>query len=366
MQRFMLPEALPTPALVVHEPTVRRNIERMQSYCRDHQLGLRPHTKTHKSLRMAELQMSAGATGLTVAKVGEAEVMSRVSNDVLIAYPAVGDRRIAMLTELAKQVELTVGIDSLDAAVFLQAAAQRTGVKIRVLVDLEVGFFRTGIASLEEAVSLCQRIGSMPNLSFRGLMCFPGNVLPDSEASVWDQYINAIGSVLEKLHASGLNAEIVSGGSTPTARLSHRNPHLNEIRPGTYIYNDWNEVRLGVASLEDCAAWVVATVVSVPSRNKFVIDAGSKTLSSDRNCVDPDSGFGVLWGTPEAKISRLSEEHGEVTLPEGLPASLPKVGDSVWILPNHICVCVNLQNAFYLWDDRTLSHLPVDARGLLT
>jgi D-serine deaminase-like pyridoxal phosphate-dependent protein len=172
------------------------------------------------------------------------------------------------------------------------------------------------------------------------------------------------------LRSLGIEVPVISGGSTPTAKESHRNPILNEIRPGTYIYNDWNEVALGVASIDDCAARVVATVVSVPSENKFILDAGSKTLSSDRHCVEPESGFGKVVDYPDAKVSRLSEEHGEVIFPETYAGPRPKVGDRVWIIPNHICVCVNLQNSFFLYQQDNPEHggleeLAVDARGML-
>jgi D-serine deaminase-like pyridoxal phosphate-dependent protein len=256
-------------------------------------------------------------------------------------------------------------LDSLDAAEQFQAAAKREGSQIGVLVDLDVGFFRTGIADPDTAIALCEAITKQSQLRFRGLMCFPGNLLPDSDDSVWRHYADTLGEVLHRLKASGIPVELVSGGSTPTALQSHRNPFLNEIRPGTYAYNDWNEVRLGVATLDDCAARILTTVVSVPSPRKFVVDAGSKTLSSDRNCVDPDSGFGYVVEYPESKISRLSEEHGEITLPDSHLSPPPRVGDRVWIIPNHICVCVNLQNEFHLWDGKATRTLPVDARGLL-
>jgi D-serine deaminase-like pyridoxal phosphate-dependent protein len=314
---------------------------------------------------MASDQLACGATGLTVAKVGEARVMRGVCNDILIAYPAVGTRRLQELAELAIDSRITVGIDSRDAAHQLQAAAHSRGITLDILVDLDVGFFRTGIPQSADAVRLCQTIDSMSHLRFRGLMCFPGHLLPNSDPGLWDRYAEALHSVLDQLKACGIFAETVSGGSTPTATVSHRNPFLNEIRPGTYIYNDWNEVRLGVATLEQCAARVLATVVSVPSHQKFIVDAGSKTLSSDRNCVDDQSGFGRVLEFPEAKISRLSEEHGEVTTPDQNTFAMPRVGDRVWLIPNHICVCVNLQNTFFLMDEGSLTEHPVDARGLL-
>lgn len=361
-----LPDDHPTPSLVIHRPTVRDNLQRMQEYCNAHALRLRPHTKTHKSLWMADQQIALGASGLTVAKAGEARVMSHICRNILVAYPAVGTKRIRDLVAVARDAEVTVGIDSLEAALQLQSVAMQAGVTLGILIDLEVGFFRTGVLDTSSALALGHAIQSMSHLKFCGLMCFPGHLLPSSPPEAWARYAESLQNIIEQFAESSIPVETVSGGSTPTAVASHRNPFLNEIRPGTYIYNDLNEVRLGVATLEQCAARVVATVVSVPSKRKFIIDAGSKTLSSDRNCVDDQSGFGMVIEYPSAKITRLSEEHGEVVLPENSEIPLPRVGERVSVIPNHICVCVNLQNSFYLLDSDSLIEYPVDARGLLT
>jgi D-serine deaminase-like pyridoxal phosphate-dependent protein len=366
-----LPEDHPTPSLVVDAATVERNLERMQNYCDQHSLRLRPHTKTHKSIRMAQRQIAHGANGLTVAKVGEAEQMSAASPDLFIAYPAIGPRRMERLERLARalaetaQGRIAVGVDSREAAEGLAPVGRKAGLPIGIMVDLDVGFHRTGIESSDRAVELCAWVSQQDGLEFRGLMCFPGHILPAASQESWNHYHDTIAGVVERLKGLGIEVPVVSGGSTPTAKESHRNPILNEIRPGTYIYNDGNEVALGVASIEDCAARIAATVVSVPTKNKFILDAGSKTLSSDRNCVDPDAGFGKVMEYPEAKVSRLSEEHGEVVFPESYTGHRPRVGDRVWVIPNHICVCVNLQNSFFLFKNGLLEELSVDARGML-
>ena len=362
-----LPEDHPTPSLVIDAAIVRNNIRSMQSYCDQHQLKLRPHTKTHKSVHMAREQMLAGAAGLTVAKAGEAEVMSQASDDVFIAYPAIGPSRLRRVTDLARTANLRMGIDSRDAAEIVQSAAQAAGVHIGIMVDIDVGFHRTGVMNVAQAIELCEFVVQKSHLRMDGLMCFPGHIKPTSEDGLWQGYESALQEVIDILAKKGIEAKTISGGSTPTAKTSHRNKCLNEIRPGTYIYNDLNEVRLGVCGFEDCAARVLATVVSVPEPTKFIVDAGSKTLSSDRNAVDPESGFGYIVQYPHAKIARLSEEHGEIVMPiESLEqSSQPKVGDRVWIIPNHICVCVNLQNEFYWMEDNQLTLMRVDARGML-
>lgn len=371
MSWIELPEDHPTPSLVVDAATVDRNLERMQRYCDEHHLRLRPHTKTHKSVRMAERQIAVGAKGLTIAKVGEAEQMSAASDDLFIAYPAIGKQRLDRLERLAGMLKqqpggrIAVGVDSQEAAMGLAQVGKKSGLPIGIMVDLDVGFHRTGIESSQQAIELCLWVSEQAGLEFRGLMCFPGHILPSASQEHWTHYHDSISVVVDRLKGHGIEGPVVSGGSTPTAKESHRNPILNEIRPGTYIYNDLNEVALGVASFDDCAARIAASVVSTPSKNKFILDSGSKTLSSDRNCVDPDGGFGKVVQYPEAKITRLSEEHGEVVLPENYSGPRPRVGDRLWVIPNHICVCVNLQNSFYLYDRGHLEELRVDARGLL-
>ena len=354
---------LPTPSLVVSGQAVRRNIASMQTYCQQHGLQLSPHTKTHKSRFVGGLQVQAGATALTVAKGGEAEVMSQVSPEVFIAYPPIGTQRLAKVTELAKRVKVRVGIDSVEAADIVAAGAQTAGVQIGVMVDLDVGFQRTGFRSVADAIALAAAIDQKPGLRLQGVMCFPGNVGSTADDPQWAKYIDQIGDFLEQWKKLGLPTPIVSGGSTPTAKLSHLNQWLTEIRPGTYVYNDVNELKLGVATLEDCAARVLCTVVSRPTNHKCIVDAGSKTLSSDRCGPAPDSGFGLVVEYPQAKISRLSEEHGEIEFFGS--DSAPAVGSRLTIIPNHICVCVNLQNQFFWHEGNELQKLSVDARGLL-
>jgi len=354
---------LPTPSLVVSGPAVRQNIASMQTYCQQHGLQLSPHTKTHKSRFIGALQVQAGAAALTVAKGGEAEVMGEVCSEVFIAYPPIGNQRLAKVTNLAKHKAVRVAVDSNEAAEFVAAGAQQAGVQLGVMVDLDVGFQRTGVRAVSDAIALACAIDQKKALSLRGVMCFPGNVGSTADDPQWTKYIDNLGEFLRHWKRLGLPDAIVSGGSTPTAKLSHLNRWLTEIRPGTYVYNDVNELKLGVATLEDCAARVVCTVVSRPTNEKCIVDAGSKTLSSDRCGPAPDSGFGLVVEYPSAKISRLSEEHGEVEFSAGAVA--PSVGTRLMIIPNHICVCVNLQNHFYWHENNELQKLPVDARGML-
>jgi D-serine deaminase-like pyridoxal phosphate-dependent protein len=361
-------EATPTPSLVIDLPTVRRNVARLADYGRAHKLAIRPHTKTHKSIRMARLQLDAGAVGLTVAKIGEATTMAEAGKDIFIAYPALDPWRRERLAHLAKTHAVRVGFDSTEAADLIGEAARGAGVTIGVLVDLDVGFHRTGVQSPQDALALAQHVSRTSGLRLDGIMCFPGHLKWSAEelTSKWFPGIQqTLAEAIDLFARNGLEAKVVSGGSSPTAYLSHHLPAITEIRPGTYIYNDMNSVAMGIAVLADCAARLTCTVVSTAVPGKFVIDAGSKSLTSDRRAIDPDTaGHGCVVEYPGAKIVRLSEEHGEVKLAEGSPA--PRIGERVHVIPNHICPCVNLQTMAWVRDEAgKLEPMPIDARGMV-
>jgi D-serine deaminase-like pyridoxal phosphate-dependent protein len=357
-------ELIPTPAIVVDAAVVRRNLSRLADYAKQQRINLRPHTKTHKSRAIGRMQIEAGAVGLTVAKVGEAEVMADVAGDLFMAYPAVDPLRCAALARLAGRVTVRVGIDSAAAADALSAAARAAGTTIGILVDLDVGLHRTGTQSPAEALALAQHVSRLPAVRFDGLMFYPGHVKDESPASL--QQLAAVETLLTEtlamLKKSGLDATIVSGGSTPAAYQARHVPSMTEARPGTYVFHDMNGVRGGYATLDDCAARVHCTVVSTAVPGQFVIDAGSKTLTSDRCGPAPESGHGLVVEYPNATIVKLTEEHGQVDCrAEGRS---PKVGDRVTVIPNHICPCVNLQDQIW-WREpgQPPRPMPVDARG---
>ena len=359
---------LPTPFLFLDGPTVKHNIDRLAAYARTHKLDLRPHTKTHKSQRIGRLQLDAGAIGLTVAKAGEAEVMSAVCNDILVAYPVVDPARANRIATVARETNVAVAIDSQAGIFALQAAASAVGSTISVLIDLDVGVGRTGVQTIAQTVELAARAEQATNLALRGLFIYPGHVKgkPDEQRPQLAAISVQVAEALDAWRAKGLNAEIVSGGSTPSAYQSHLIPQLTEFRPGTYVFNDMNVVRGGYCELEDCAARIVSTVVSNAVPDQVVLDAGSKTLTSDLCGPAPDSGHGYLVEFPDARITRLTEEHGQVDVSRC--DVRPQLGQRVTTIPNHICVCVNMQDRIW-WREAIetddLEPLIVDARGML-
>ncbi len=360
-------ESLPTPALVVDATATRRNINRLAAYGAQHGIAIRPHTKTHKSRMLAQLQLQAGARGLTVAKAGEAAAMAPICDDLLMAYPAVDSERCARLAELGRGKTMRIAVDSVTAVEALAAATRHAGSTLGLLVDLDVGNGRTGVASPAEALRLAQIIAGTSGVRLDGLMIYPGHIwaAADQQAAPLAAVSEKVQETLALWSAQGLEAKIVSSGSTPTAYQSHLCQGITEIRPGTYVFNDMNTVRAGYCALEDCSARIVCTVVSDAVKDQIIIDGGSKTLTSDLCVPARESGHGFIVEYPEAKITKLSEEHGQVDVSRC--ERRPKVGERLAVIPNHICPCVNLRDAFWWCEPgQEALQVPVDARGLLS
>ena len=359
------PYDLPTPSIVIDADAVRHNLNAMRDYVRGHGLKLRPHTKTHKSVMLGRMQMEeGGASGLTVAKTGEAAVMAEAADDLLMAYPAVDARRCAALADLAKRKMVRVGVDSSTAAEGLSAAAARASSTIGILVDLDVGLHRTGVQTPQAALELARHISRLPAVRLDGIMFYPGHIrgTPTEQVASLREVEAVLSEALPLFSKHGLATTIVSGGSTPSAAQSHLVRGQTEIRPGTYIFNDMNCVHGGSATLEECAARIVCTVVSTAVPGQIVIDAGSKTLTSDRCGPAPESGHGHVVEMPRAKITKLTEEHGQVDVSRC--ERVPRVGEQVTVIPNHICPCINLQDRIYWQEPGTAPRpLAVDARG---
>lgn len=364
-------DTLPTPALVIEGERVDHNIQRLADYGKQHGIGIRPHTKTHKSLEIARRQLAAGAIGLTVAKVGEAETLlsafERSIPDILVAYPTVDPARASHVADLANRCTIRVALDTQPAIAAVAGAASRAGTTVGVLVDLDVGLSRTGVPSVDALVSLAEAVTHAPGLRLDGIFFYPGHVWdsPSEQSGPLHVVAEKLAEAVDRFDRLGLSREIVSGGSTPTAFQSHLMPQATDIRPGTSVFNDLNTIRGGFCSAEDVAATVLATVVSDAVTGQIVLDAGSKTLTSDRCVPSPDSGHGFLPDYPEAVITKLSEEHAQVDIRNCLRP--PSVGERVTIIPNHICPCINLQDVAW-WKERdgSLRPLPIDGRGRLS
>jgi len=313
---------LDTPALYVDLDALERNIARMQQQCRGWGVALRPHVKTHKIAEIAQMQLAAGAIGITVAKVGEAEVLP--GDDVLIAYPLV-KAKLPRLRALAKTRRVKVAVDSVDVARDLEG--------IETLVEVDVGVGRTGVQSREQAVQVAQAC-----TDFQGIVYWPSWL----DEAGFRAACAKIDAVLAALSSAGFEATIVSGGSTPGAAKTPLIPQTTEIRPGTYVFYDASSLAAQLCVEADCALRVLTAVVSTAVPGQCVIDAGSKTLSSDQT-VGVGT-FGHFVGRPRRPwtLRKLNEEHGYVEI-DG-PA---QVGEKVWLVPSHVCATVNLHDEIW-------------------
>ncbi|MDE2804062.1 MAG: alanine racemase [Gemmatimonadota bacterium] len=335
-----------TPVGVVDLDRARENIERAIAYCRTHGIAWRPHVKTHKSLEMARLQLKLGATGLTVATAHEAYVMSQATGDLLLAHPPASAAKVDRLCALPRSVDLTVGLDSIEVLRLLArgaAAAERT---FGIVVEFDAGLGRTGVTDPAEAVRVAEEAVSLPGVRFDGLMFYPGHIrIPRSrQAGRLERLSERIEAFVAALCHAGFPPRVVSGGSTPTLWDSHLLPGVTEVRSGTCIYNDRDIVGMGAAAPEHVAYTVLATVISVSVPGAAVVDAGSKALSKE-TLGSGAPGYGVLFDRPEVSVRAINEEHGVLDLSG--TAWRPSVGDQLRLVPNHVCVSVNLQD--HLW-----------------
>lgn len=338
---------LETPALAVDLDIVEANAARMTAYAGAHGLSVRPHTKTHKIPALARLQIDSGCKGITVAKVGEAEVMHAAGlHDILVAYPTFGASKLERLAHLSGDTPIKIAVDSSALVDAIDTAGRTCGVVFDLLVEMDVGMRRCGVGTSSEVLRLAQYIDTCRGIRFAGIQLYPGHIWerPENQTESLGRVASQLQETLDLLARNGLHAQTVSGGSTPTAMQSHLVAGLTEIRPGTYLFNDRNTVGVGACTQADCALQVIATVVSLAVPERAIIDAGSKTISSDR-WISGEGGFGLVVGHPEIRLEGLSEEHGHLNLSQA--ETNLHVGDRLSIIPNHVCACVNLHNRIW-------------------
>jgi len=358
---------LDTPALLIDLDIMERNLARAAEYARANDLKLRPHTKTHKIPELARRQLSSGAAGLTVAKVGEAEVMIEAEpREVLVAYPVIGRRKLERLMAVGRRTKLLVALDHLLPARQLSDAAREARLTVGVLAEIDVGLGRVGVTPGPELVSLVEGIVRLPRLTFEGIAFYPGHIRGVDEPALQalEEVAERVRKALGAVRRAGFEAPIVSGGSTPTLFHSHRIRELTEIRPGTYIFNDRNTLATGACALADCAASILVTVISTARPGQIIIDGGSKTFSSDRHLAPPEASFGCVVEAPGAVFTKMNEEHGYIDVRRAERDF--SVGDRVRVIPNHICTAMNLHEAVYGVRGEVVEQIwKVEARGKL-
>jgi D-serine deaminase-like pyridoxal phosphate-dependent protein len=322
-----------TPAVIVDLDVLEANIRDLQAYLNRYGIKNRPHIKTHKVPEIAQMQLAAGAVGITCQKLGEAEVMCDSGiRDIFVTYNIIGDAKLQRLAGLAQRSEIKVSADSRVVVDGLSKAAREFGFSLRVLVEFDTGLGRCGVQSPAEAVELGERIARSPGLQFGGLMTYPLN----------QHTAGFIEDTARRLTDAALPLETVSVGGTHVIRQAHLYPWITEYRAGMYAYGDRLTVKSGAVPLERCALKVLSTVVSRPTAERAILDAGSKSLGTDLLGLD---GYGLILEYPDIRLPALSEEHGHCVLTA--PSHRPEIGERVSVLPNHCCLVSNLFDRVY-------------------
>jgi D-serine deaminase-like pyridoxal phosphate-dependent protein len=359
-------ERVATPALLVDGPTVIRNAAAMAARARAAGVEHRPHTKTHKSIAIARLQRDAGAAGMTVATLREAERLAAEGfDDLLVAYPPVGPTRLERLVELADTARVRVVLDNIESVRALDGACRNARVHIGYLWEVECGTRRCGTEPGEPTAALVAQAGELATTAeYAGLMAFAGHAyLAASRDEIGEAAAaeaRAVTETADALASLGIETQALSVGTTPTAHHLERQAGVTEIRAGNYVFNDATQVALEVASPSDCALAVLATVVSRPDPLRVILDCGSKALAAER-LTPRTAGFGFVPGHPELTVERLFEEHA--ILVSETPCDLP-LGARVRVIPNHSCATANLhERMLVLEDDEVVDIWTVDARG---
>jgi D-serine deaminase-like pyridoxal phosphate-dependent protein len=346
-------EDLDTPAVVIDRRIAEANLRRAQKRADALGVKLRPHIKTHKLPLFAMRQVELGAAGVTCQKVGEAEVMADAGiSDIFITFNIVGRQKLERLLALHRRVTLSVVADSADTVEGYGGVFTDPSRPLTVLVECDTGGGRCGVQSPADGLALARRIASHPGLRFGGLMTYP----PRGKVAEVDAWLH---DALALFRSEGMDVPWVSVGNSPDFYADQVFTAATELRPGTYIYSDRMQAAFGHGTLADCALTVLATVVSRPTPDRVILDAGSKALAAD---LSPAPGHGHIVEYPEAVITTLNEEHAIADF-SGC-AARPAIGDKLKIIPNHVCVVSNLFDTVNLVEDsEVVEQLPVAARG---
>ncbi len=352
-----------TPALLVWQPQLNENIMHMQNLADRFKVNLRPHVKTHKASLFAHWQLKAGAKGITVAKLSEAQVMAaRGIDDIFIANQITQASKLQRLRTLHQKIRLIVGLDNVQQIKLLEPFFNDVGKPLKVRIEIDSGLNRCGVTVGNNLLVLAQEVLKQPFLKLDGLFTHAGHVYAATSRAETESIGKQEGALMARARAllekHGIAVSAVSVGSTPTVPYSVRNSAVSEIRPGNYVFYDAMQLALGAARPEQVSLFVLATVVSRPAANRLVIDAGSKALHTDGANLTGHFGLPV---NIKGKVVRLSEEHGVLEIP---PKTEISAGHPVLLIPNHSCAVANLFDAYQLIDRAyRVQTVPIEGRG---
>ncbi|HHV95536.1 MAG TPA: amino acid processing protein [Clostridiaceae bacterium] len=355
---------IPSPAVIIDLDVAERNIYRVTNAAKKEGINLRPHIKTHKSVYLTKKLLEAGAKGITVAKISEAEVMIENGIDnILIAYPVLGKEKWERLRKLNRIAQIMTTVDSMEIANGLNEIGTKD-YPINVLIEVDSGTHRCGVQPGNDFIKFALKVKEMEGIKIRGVFTYNGLIYGskslDEIKSHAEAEANLLKKCVEQLKDIGIEEPISSGGNTPITIALDKMKGVTEIRPGNFIFNDVTGLDLGVAEEKDCAIRILARVVSIPLPGHAAIDAGSKTLTSDTAARSP--GFGYIVGMPDVKIVKLNEEHGLLKYdPDKRKLS---IGQVIEIIPNHACVIPNLCDFIYgVRNGKIEKEIKIDARG---
>jgi D-serine deaminase-like pyridoxal phosphate-dependent protein len=360
--------SIDTPALLIDNDRLQQNIRFMQEKANKYGVSLRPHIKTHKMPRIAQMQLKAGAAGITTAKIGEAEVMAAHGiDDIFIANQIAGEIKYKRLRELNKRIKVSIGIDSVDNLIEIQKCFRDETKPLDVLVEIEVGENRSGVVLEDDLKRIVSQIMSTPQVRLKGVFSHEGHCYGAKDSEECKKFLlesqERVLGFVDLLSSMGTKAEVVSIGSTPSMMVGEIVPGITEIRPGTYVLMDMYQSN-AIKTTERCAATVLGTVTSTPTDERFITDTGAKalTLQTQVGGMCATQGFGYIKGSNNKFVSLAYDEHG-IFYDRELRGML-KVGDKIEIIPNHICPVSNLYDKAYLVSDgKVLEEMEVSCRG---
>lgn len=356
-----------TPSFLLDLDQLEKNINTVQQICSKNNKQLWPMLKTHKSTYIAKLQKDAGATGFLVGTLDEAEALMKSGfEDIMLAYPYIGDANINRIVTMASKINLICATDNLECAKAYNEAFSKAKVECKLLIIVDCGLHRFGVEP-EKVVELATEISKLENIKIVGISSHPGQVYgcssPKEVPGVCIQEDSSMNKAYKALTDSGFNIEIVASGSTPTVETEAASKTINAIRPGNYVYYDAIQIALGCATEDMCALTVMCTVISKNSSGYYLVDCGSKCLGLDKGAHGNSSiiGYGRVCGHPELTIDSLSEEVGKIKVNGETNI---KIGDRIRIIPNHSCSTANLtSNLLGFRVDTIEKVIKVDIRG---
>lgn len=372
--------SLNTPAILVDLDKLDSNIAQMASLAASADLKLRPHTKIHKSTYVSQLQLAAGACGISVSKLSEAEVYADAGqNDIMVVHPFYGDQKFSALKSLVSRTNISCVFDNIQTAHKISQIGQVANIKIPLLLKIDTGCNRFGIAPGEPALKMAKEVTKMPGVELAGILtheCATDQTSGGGVEKVAYASASAMSMTASKLRNSGIPIKDIIAGSTATAKAlckySTTFPEITEIHPGAYVFGDRIYINSFSMQEQECAVTVLVTVVGTPTRNRACIDAGYKTLGADpmlfmaareTDFEQWTPTYGIIKGHSDIKLERLSEEIGILALND--TDNQIQIGDKLEILPNHVSLAVNQHERIYGVRDGIIeTEIPVECRGM--